>query len=53
MGNIELRKRNGQAALQQFQDYLKLEPQGAMAPSVRDLVSKLQKALGQQQSDKP
>jgi hypothetical protein len=47
MGNIDLRKRDGRGALQQFQEYLKLEPQGAMAPSVRDLVSKLEKALGE------
>ena len=47
MGNIDLRKRDGQAALQQFQAYLKLDPQGALAPNVRDLVGKLEKALGQ------
>lgn len=50
MGNVQLRKRDGHAALQQFQAYLKLEPQGALAPSVRDLVSKLEKALGQEQT---
>ena len=50
MGNIQLRKRDGQAALQQFQEYLKLDPQGAMAPSVRDLVGKLEKALGPAQA---
>lgn len=47
MGNIDLRKRDGQAALQQFQEYLRLAPQGELAPSVRDLVGKLEKALGQ------
>jgi len=46
MGNIQLRKRDGRAALLQFQEYLKLDPQGPMAPSVRDLVGKLEKALG-------
>jgi tetratricopeptide (TPR) repeat protein len=49
MGNIELRKKNGQAALLQFQEYLKLDPNGALAPGVRDLVAKLQQAMGQQQ----
>ena len=49
MGNIELRKKNGQAALQQFQEYLRLDPNGAMAPGVRDIVAKLQQAMGQPQ----
>ena len=47
MGNIDLRKRDGQGALQQFQEYLKLDPQGALAPTVRELVGKLEKALAQ------
>ena len=47
MGNVDMHNRNGQAALQEFQQYLKLDPQGTMAPSVRDFVAKLQHALGQ------
>ncbi len=53
MGNIQLRKRNGPAALQEFQQYLKLDPQGAVAPSVRDLVGKLEKALANSGPAKP
>ncbi len=49
MGNIELRKRDGPGALQQFQEYLRLAPQGPLAPNVRDLVSKLEKALAHDQ----
>ncbi len=45
MGNVSLRKRDGQAALLQFREYLRLDPQGAMAPSVREMVGKLEKAL--------
>ncbi len=45
MGNISLRKRDGQAALLQFKEYLRLDPQGDMAPSVREMVGKLEKAL--------
>lgn len=53
MGNIQLRKRDGQAALQQFREYLKLDPQGAMAPGVRELVGKLEKALASNGTGKP
>lgn len=47
MGNIDLRKRDGQGALQQFEEYLKLDPQGPFAPNVRDVVTRLQKGLAQ------
>ncbi len=53
MGNIQLRKRDGAAALQQFREYLRLDPQGAMAPSVRDMVGKLEKALASSAPAKP
>lgn len=53
MGNIDLRKRDGQAALQQFQEYLRLDPQGAFAPTVRDLVDKLERGLAQSRSPVP
>ena len=45
LGNIMLKQRNAPGALEQYQEYLRLEPNGAMAPAVRDLVSKIQKAL--------
>ncbi len=53
MGNIQLRKRDGQAALQQFQEYLRLDPQGPLAANVRELVGKLQAALAGSSKSKP
>ena len=47
LANIRLKQRNGAAALHEYQEYLRLEPDGDMAPQVRDMVAKLQKALGQ------
>lgn len=44
-GNILMKQRNAAGALEQYQEYLRLEPNGAMAPSVQDLVNKIQKAL--------
>lgn len=46
MGNLDMHKRNGQAALQEYRQYLKLDPAGAMAPAVTELVGKLERALG-------
>ena len=48
MGNILLKKRDAVGALREFQEYLKLDPNGPMAPAVRDIVAKIQKALGTQ-----
>ncbi len=48
MGNILLRKRDAQGALREFQEYLRLDPNGSMAPAVRDIVAKIQKALATQ-----
>lgn len=45
MGNIYLRHKDGSSALAEFQEYLKLDPQGAQAQPVRDIVEKLQRAL--------
>ncbi len=47
MGNIYLRHRDANSALSEFQEYLRLDPQGAQAPAVREMVAKIQKALGQ------
>jgi len=47
LANIRLKQRNAPGALQEYQEYLRLEPEGSMAPQVRDMVAKLQKALGQ------
>ncbi len=45
LGNIMLRKRDAPAALQEFKEYLRLEPNGPMAASARDMVAKIEKAL--------
>lgn len=52
LGNILLRKRDAPAALQEFKEYLRLEPQGPFAGSTRDLVAKIEKALGSPPSDR-
>ena len=46
LANIRLKQRNGAAALHEYQEYLRLEPDGSMAPQVREMVTKLQQALG-------
>jgi tetratricopeptide (TPR) repeat protein len=45
LANIRLKQRNAAGALHEYQEYLRIEPQGTMAPQVRDMVEKLQKAL--------
>jgi tetratricopeptide (TPR) repeat protein len=45
MGNINLKKGDGQGAITEFQTYLKLEPNGPSAASVRDLIPKIQAAM--------
>jgi len=43
LGNILLRERNAQGALHEYQEYLRLDPNGPMAEGVRTMVEKLQK----------
>jgi len=45
LANIKLKQRDAAGALHEYQEYLRIEPQGAMAPQVRDMVEKIQKAL--------
>ena len=45
LANIRLKQRDAPGALHEYQEYLRIEPQGTMAPQVRDMVEKLQKAL--------
>jgi tetratricopeptide (TPR) repeat protein len=42
MGNILLQKRDNAGALKEFNEYLRLDPQGSMSGPVRAMVSKLQ-----------
>lgn len=46
MGNIYLQEENPNFALTEFQEYLRLEPQGPDAIAVREIVAKIQKAIG-------
>jgi tetratricopeptide (TPR) repeat protein len=45
MGNIYLKRRDAASALHEYQEYLRLDPNGAMGPQVQDMVAKLQKTL--------
>lgn len=48
MGNIFLRNKDAASALAEFQEYLRLDPQGQHAEEVKALIARIQKALGQQ-----
>ena len=45
MGNIDLKKGDGQGAITEFQAYLKLDPNGTAAASVHDMIPKIQAAM--------
>ncbi len=44
LGNILLRENNPQDALREYQEYLRLDPNGSMAPGVHQMIEKIQKA---------
>jgi tetratricopeptide (TPR) repeat protein len=46
LGNIYLQQEDPQAALAEFQEYLRLEPEGGLAPAAKEMVGKLKKVLG-------
>jgi tetratricopeptide (TPR) repeat protein len=45
MGNIDLKKGDGQGAISEFQTYLRLEPNGSAAGGIRDMIPKIQAAM--------
>lgn len=45
LANIRLKQRDAVGALHEYQEYLRIEPQGTMAPQVRDMIEKIEKAL--------
>jgi cytochrome c-type biogenesis protein CcmH/NrfG len=45
LGNIDLKKRDASGALREYEEYLRLEPEGPMAPEVRKMVTKLRDGL--------
>ena len=46
LGNVMLRERNAAGALKAYKEYLSLEPNGAMAAPVRDIIGRIGKAQG-------
>jgi Flp pilus assembly protein TadD len=44
LGNIALKKKDGAGAIREFKEYLKLDPQGPMAPGVTQMVQKLEQS---------
>jgi tetratricopeptide (TPR) repeat protein len=46
MGNILLQQEDPEAALAEFEECLRLDPEGSMAPSVKEIIAQLKKALG-------
>ena len=47
LGNIDIQREDPEAALNEFQEYLRLDPQGSLAPSVKETIAQLKKALAQ------
>jgi lipopolysaccharide biosynthesis regulator YciM len=45
MGNIDLKKDDGLAAISEFQSYLNLDPNGPAAASVKDVIPRIQAAI--------
>ncbi|HET7214542.1 MAG TPA: tetratricopeptide repeat protein [Terriglobia bacterium] len=45
MGNILLRKRNGEGALHEFKESLRLDPKGPLAPATEKMVLKIEAAM--------
>ena len=46
MGNIYIERQDPEAALSEFEEYLRLDPDGTLAPSVKEIIAQLKKALG-------
>jgi Flp pilus assembly protein TadD len=45
LGNVLLKENNPQGALHEYQEYLRLDPNGSMAPGTRQMIEKIQKVL--------
>jgi len=46
MGNIYLQREDPEAALAEFQECLRLDPEGSLAPSIKEIITQLKKVLG-------
>ena len=48
MGNIDIEREDPEAALAEFEECLRLDPDGSLAPSVKEIIAQLKKALGKE-----
>jgi tetratricopeptide (TPR) repeat protein len=48
MGNIYLQQEDAEAALAEFQECLRLDPEGSLAPSVKEMIAQIKRALGKE-----
>jgi tetratricopeptide (TPR) repeat protein len=48
MGNIYIEQEEPEAALHEFKEFLRLDPQSSLAPAVKEMIAQLQKTLAQQ-----
>jgi tetratricopeptide (TPR) repeat protein len=48
MGNIYLQHEDAEAALAEFEECLRLDPEGSLAPSAKEIIAQLKKALGKE-----
>jgi len=46
MGNIYLQREDPEAALAEFEECLRLDPEGSLAPSAKGIIAQIRKALG-------
>lgn len=47
MGNIYLEQQNPALALAEFREYLRLDPEGSLAPAVKQIIPEIEKAMAQ------
>jgi tetratricopeptide (TPR) repeat protein len=48
MGNIYLQRQDAESALAEFEECLRLDPEGSLAPSAKQIIAQLKTALGKQ-----
>jgi Tfp pilus assembly protein PilF len=53
MGNIYLQQGDAAAALIEFKEYLRLDPEGSLAPQVKETIAQLEQALAPASKKKP
>lgn len=48
MGNIYLQREDAENALAEFEECVRLDPEGSLAPSAKEIIAQLKKALGKE-----